>query len=1009
MALAQVLRRVLRSAGRSAGLVARGSMQAGTPLLGLFGLVLLWTAVLHFLSAEREQSLQSARQNTTNLSRVFEEHIVRSLKAVDQTLLYIRDSYKTDPTGFDLTEWTRRTQALTDLSFQIALIGKDGYVITTNLLSGAARINLSDREHFRVHRDDPEDRLFVSKPVLGRVSNRWSIQLTRKLIAQDGSFNGAIVISLDPQYLSRFYESIDLGERGAVTLVGLDGIIRARGTAQQPGADADAAIGRSALGGRLLTEYSHVSSGTFTAASDTDDIRRITSYRAVRGYPLIVSVGIEQAAVLAVYHVNRRSYLTLAAVLSFVLVLVTALVVIRQFRLNQARERLRSSEAAHAKKSDLLELTLQHISQGLLMVDAGGRVQVCNDRAMQKLGLPVPLMRDQPLFDDVLQWQWQNGEFGADGQRLPGDLRSFVLSGGTSDQASEYERVRPNGVTLEVRSIPIPGGGFVRTFTDITRIKENEAGLRAAMERADKAARAKSEFLATMSHEIRSPMSALVGVVDLLRETALGQDQAWMVNMIHGSARSLLAVLNSILDFSKIEAGALSIVHEPVHLRDLIAQLAQPYALEAMRKGIALDVQIASDLPNDVQTDPLRLGQILNNLLSNAIKFTASGSVTLAVQPSGADPAWLRFAVRDTGIGMEAGVIARLFAPFMQADGSTTRNYGGTGLGLCICQCLAELLHGTLEVESQAGEGSMFTLNLPLVPARRPDNRLDTASPAVLHPLRPSRVLVADDDPSNRWLTQRQLQLLGLEVDTAENGRSALEKLHAGQYHLLVTDCHMPEMDGSALARAVRASTDPALSAIPIIGLTADATVTQRARCFDAGMSDVAIKPVSRDHMHRLLSALGTNANAAPSEIKPVPSDSPTFDPSTYQDLFEPGDPEGAGWLREYLDGARNMLEDLQPAVTVSEPDRAAIVATAHRLAGSSLSVGATRLGQAAKRFEHAAETAAPPILARMQSALILDYEEACEGIHSFQAKQPANHPAMSYPETAFSGMSERR
>ena len=513
-------------------------MQAGTPLLGLFGLVLLWTAVLHFLSAERDQSLQAAKQNTTNLARVFEEHIVRSLKAVDQTLLYIRNSYENDPTGFDLTEWTRRTQALTDLSFQISLLGKDGFVITSNLFSGTTRVDLSDREHFRVHRDDPEDRLFVSKPVLGRVSHKWSIQLTRKLIARDGSFDGVIVVSLDPQYLSRFYEAIDLGERGAVTLVGLDGIIRARGTTQQPGADADAAIGRSVLGGHLLAEYGRARDGTFIAPSSADGVRRITSYRAVRGYPLIVSVGVEQAAVLASYHDNRRSYLTLAAVLSLVLLLVTALVVIRQFRLNQARERLRISEAAHAKKSDLLELTLQHMSQGLLMVDADGRVQVCNDRAMQKLGLPAPLMRAHPLFDEVLRWQWQNGEFGADGQCLPGDLRSFVQSGGTSNQSNTYERVRPNGVTLEVRSIPIPGGGFVRTFTDITRIKENEASLRAAMERADKAARAKSEFLATMSHEIRSPMSALVGVVDLLRDTPLGQDQAWMVSMIHGSART---------------------------------------------------------------------------------------------------------------------------------------------------------------------------------------------------------------------------------------------------------------------------------------------------------------------------------------------------------------------------------------------------------------------------------------------------------------------------------------
>ena len=989
-----------------AGLTRFGPGQAGAPLLGLFGLVLLWAAVLHTLAAERDQSLQGAVQNTTNLSRVFEEHIVRSLKSVDQSLLYIRDLYESYPAGFDLTEWTRRTQAMTDLSFQITLIGKDGLVITSNLLSGTARVDLSDREHFRVHRDRPEDRLFVSKPVLGRVSHKWSIQVTRKLIANDGSFDGVIVISLDPEYLAGFYGSIDLGERGVVTLVGLDGIIRARSTTQQSGTDKESAIGKSVLGGRLLTEYSHAHSGTFVVTSAMDGVRRITSYRGVRGYPLVVSVGVEQAATLAVYQTNRSTYLAVAAILSFVLVLATALVVIRQFRLSQARERLRQSEAAYAKKSDLLELTLQHMSQGLMMVDAGGRVQVCNDRAVQHLGLPASLMDTQPLFEDVRRLQWENGEFGADGQSLPADVRSFVLSGGTSDKSNLYERVRPNGVILEVRSIPVPGGGFVRTFTDITRNKETEASLRTAMERADKAAQAKSEFLATMSHEIRSPVSALVGVVELLCEMPLGQDQAGMVDMIGGSANTLLAVLNDILDFSKIEAGALSIMHEPVSLRELVSQLAEPYAIEAGRKGVALHVQFAHDLPTHVQTDPLRLRQILNNLLSNAIKFTALGSVSLSVHTTGTGQPWLHFGVQDTGIGIEPSVIARLFAAFVQADSSTTRNYGGTGLGLCICQRLAELLDGTIEVESLAGTGSTFTLNLPLLHARMPEESMVAALPAIPHPIRIGRVLVADDDPSNRWLIQRQLQLLGLEVDTADNGRSALERLRSGHYQLLITDCHMPEMNGSALARAVRASPDPALSAIPIIGLTADTTAAQRARCFDAGMSDVAIKPVSRGTMSRLLRPFAIAVDGTPAAPQPASPKHPIFDRNTYHDLFEPCDPEGVGWLTEYLGGACDMMAELQSNLAASEIDRPDVAATAHRLAGSSLSVGATSLGHAARQLERAADDVDHPVLAEVQEALIRHYDDARTAIEGFIAEQPvrSNSSARSDHATSPAG-----
>jgi signal transduction histidine kinase/CheY-like chemotaxis protein/HPt (histidine-containing phosphotransfer) domain-containing protein len=483
--------------------------------------------------------------------------------------------------------------------------------------------------------------------------------------------------------------------------------------------------------------------------------------------------------------------------------------------------------------------------------------------------------------------------------------------------------------------------------------------------RADEAtasSRTKSEFLATMSHEIRSPMSGLVGVIELLRDTELDAEQLRMARMVHGSALTLLAVLNDILDFSKIEAGALAIVPEPTRLPALVEDLVGPFAIEAGRKSVGIGLQISPDIPDCVQVDPLRLRQILGNLLSNAVKFTAHGTIAVAVdvvRHEGGDR--MRFAVRDSGIGMSPQIIARLFEPFMQADGSTTRDFGGTGLGLCICQRLARMLDGAITVSSGAGQGSVFTLTLPLRPASFGAVPPEAATPHAQEPIAGALVLVVDDDPTMRWLSQRQLQQAGLVVDVAENGEVALEMLSAAPYRLLLTDCHMPRMDGVALTHAIRRSADPVLRAIPIIGLTADVTATQRQRCRDAGMSDVLTKPLSRERLLRTLSThLPTALLAVPPAIPARSAEEEAgpdavFDASLYHDLFEPNEHEGEEWLEEFLAVAAELTGELRRLAKAAPTAFDDVATVAHRLVGCSLSVGATRLGEQARALEQAA------------------------------------------------------
>jgi signal transduction histidine kinase/AmiR/NasT family two-component response regulator len=963
--------RAWRGARRRVSAVAR----QGGAILGLCGIVFLWGGILHSLSAEREQALRGAAENAENLARAFEEDIIRSIRAVDQTLLFVRDSYEKDPAHFDISVWARNTQFLSDLTFQISLIDRTGLFLGSSIAPATTRMDLGDREHFRVQRDTPEDTLFISKPVLGRLSDKWSIQMTRKMITPDGSFDGVVVVSLDPQYLSRFYDSVRLGDGGSVTLVGTDGIVRARA------ASGDTRIGQSLAGSRILSEYAQANAGIFRGTSLIDGTRRVFAYRGIRSYPLLVVVGVAETEVLAHFKSQRWRYFAVATALTALLLGVTAVIMHHEAGLRRTREELRASESRYAQKSRLLEAAVENMSQGIMMVDATRHIQVCNQRARQQLDLPGPLTVSGASFDDVLRWQWQQGEFGQDGSDVETWLRDFVLNGGVSDAEQSYERTRPNGRVIEVRSTPLTGGGLVRTYTDITGRRATEMNLRAARDEADRNAHAKSEFLAMMSHEIRSPMNGLLGIVELLRDTTLEPEQRNMVELAHASAASLLGTLNGVLDFSKLEAGAVEVAPEPVAIRELVRVLVDAVALSADRKGVRLSTRWDGDLPEWVIADPVRLRQILGNLLANALKFTPSGSVELAVSRriSPAGEKLLAFAVVDTGIGMKQDVVERLFEPFMQADASTTRHFGGTGLGLSISRRLARMLGGDIAVTSKPGSGSTFTLTIPLhatAPATLPADAAAAApDDGALIGL---RVLLAEDQAINRWLMQRQFAWFDMVLELAEDGEQAFAAYQRSEFDLLVTDCHMPGMDGIELTQCIRsAEAAGGKQPLPILGLTADITEAMRDRCLAAGMDDVVSKPINLRSLaaalRRLIARTAETSDMKVPQAAPVPIDDVLFDACTYDELFADAPDEGADWINFYIEAACTLNGHIQDCVR--REDRETLKAMAHRLAGTSLSAGALRVGLLARRLEAVAHDATADSLRDLQEMIAAAFD----------------------------------
>ncbi|WNJ88649.1 ATP-binding protein [Bosea sp. 685] len=917
------------------------------------------------LSILRQEAFNDGRKDVENITRSVARQAETTIQLVDSILSTAADEYiefrGDNSHSLEVSNFLRIFSKKMPQTQGFAIFDDKGKSVI--LTSKDLNIDISDRDYFKSHRDKSDVSLNIGAPIQSLLDSEWIIPVSRRLESYDGNFIGVAVAAIRVDFLQKFFDGFNIGSDGAILLASSDATLLAR----RPFSVAN--MGRDLSQGGIFKDLLPKGPiGTGEITSSTDGVSRINSYEKLSTYPLVIAVAASTSEIMRPWWENTRAGLIRTAALCCVTGLLGTLLA------HKARDADRQRR--------LLFATLANMDDGLIVVGSDKHIEICNDRAVELLGLPAEFIRSRPTAQAVLDFQAARGEFAANSSDVDAALMPVLKDG----IKSKYERSRPNGTVLEIRTKAFGVTGAIRTYRDITlqkklehELRENEAlfrllaentsdvivlvrnqddkriyaspsvrqllgyspdefvtmrredfvhaddadgllklrrslgpsnptvtsvhrlrhrdgrwiwvetaytllkadesecpniiavirdvterhqqqqELREARDGAEAAARAKSTFLASMSHELRTPLNSILGFARLLSQSAALREtpEARQAQIIVNASEMLLSIVNDVLDVSSIEANGIELDPRGFAPAEMVRATAELLMRQADDKGIELVVDCDPDLPGRVVGDDNRLKQILTNLIANAVKFTARGRVVISVfsTSEGDAVSTLHFGVTDTGIGIPADKMDRLFKRFSQVDSSTSRDYGGTGLGLAISQSLVELMGGSISVESQPGIGSTFSFAIDL-PIDRSTQPVEATSPATALDAfqRSLHILLAEDIAMNQELAVHLLHSMGHTVDVVDNGASAVDAVSHTVYDVVLMDIRMPVMDGIEATKRIRGL--PAeQSHVPIIALTANVLPEMEPVFEECGINAWICKPIDLDELRSSLTS----------------------------------------------------------------------------------------------------------------------------------------------------------
>ncbi|CAD5373357.1 Sensor histidine kinase [Rubrivivax sp. A210] len=660
-------------------------------LVALALLALNWRHSIDQIAQARSRELQAAERDLANLTRVGQEHADRTLHSADQVLRFVQARYIEMGRRLDLIKLTEQGIIDAENFPQVGVIDPQGiYILANRPVTGT--LDLSDREHFRVHLDPKMTGLFVSKPVLGRATGKWSIQLTRRITMPDGSFGGVAVLSVDPGYFTRFYADLSLGEHGVATLIGLDGIARARHTGGQESFGAD--LTKSPIHGQLSQGSKQ---GTYVSRSPLDQIERMFHYRRLARLPLAVAVGLDVQEVLANYRTARDTLLVQASAVSLLVVALAWAMTRYLVRLRRELQARMAVQQQVEERTEQINAIFSLSPDGFVGFDDRGRIKYVNPAFVQMTGDTGQVLEgmDEKGFS---QWLSRLCESGA---------RYSHLAPATADSPRRSIVISQGRRVLLVGERAGNGGAVSRIlyFRDVTHETEVD--------------QIKSEFLSTAAHELRTPMASIYGFAEVLLTQELDDaERREFTAIIFEQSGAMARILDELLDLARMEARrGKDFRRTPQDLEQLAQDVIRSYKQPAGREKPEL---LAPPGPMPVFVDGGKLRQALLNVLSNAYKYSpAGGPVKVELRQRQAEGVpQVGVVVRDCGIGMTPEQKARVFERFYRADKSG--RLPGTGLGMSIVKEIFELHQGVVEVESVFGQGTEVRMWLHAEEAHAP-------------------------------------------------------------------------------------------------------------------------------------------------------------------------------------------------------------------------------------------------------------------------------------------------